>query len=158
MSVKNTTTIKLRELKTKTMPELAKKALGQAGLRAIRDIVLEAPRPPLETGFLRGSGVVYVEEKQVITSDRIGGNTGAKKGDVPSTNPQAEKLTLTIAMNTSYASAMDQELEPEGNKKSRFEQDSQIGGGFMSKKIADKKYQDTWTKIMANVFKEELGD
>ena len=151
----NNITARLKEL-AKYSVELQKKALGQMGLRIIRDMVLDAPRPPLRTGFLRGSGVVYLESKKVLDSTQVGGNSGAVKGDIPETNPEPEPMTLTVAFNTPYAANMDQNLSPEGSLKSHFENDGLIGVGFMSTKVASKNYQDTWYKIASNVIKEGL--
>jgi hypothetical protein len=137
---------------TKTVKEGVKNGLAIAGLRMLRDIVLEAPRPPLKTGFLRGSGSVFVEDKLTATSQTL----GQQGGKPPTSNAQSKKETATVVLDTPYAARLDQRLEPEGSYKSHFTQDAQIGGGFMTKKIADPRRQKVYASLIANGIKKEL--
>lgn len=129
------------------------KYLAVVGLRMIRDAVKESPHPPLKTGFLRGSGAVFVGQKKVADSKTLGEN----KGSPPSSNDNPVDGEVLMVFDTPYAARMDQKMEPKGNLKSHFLQDQGIGGGFISSKIANPKNRATYAEIIANEIKKELG-
>jgi len=152
LEITDTLTDGLKKL-AKENPDLARKGLGQAGLRMIADFVNEAPAMPLKEGFLRGSGAVFVEAKKVADSKTI----GQTKGKPPSSNPDSEPLTTTVVFDTPYAARMDQDLDPKGGLQlgPMSRQAGNVGGGFISKKVASKKYQSIWAEIIANVLKSK---
>lgn len=132
---------------------LKTRALSVAGSRMIRDAVIVEPRPPLETGMLRGSGSVFVDTERVSDSRAIGFNGG----EPPQSNDIPQKDTVTLVFDTPYAARMDQFLEPLGNLKSRFTQDPKIGGGWMSK-LTQKKFTDIYVKLIGNTIKKGLDN
>lgn len=146
VKVSNTIKARLKEL-MKVAPEKVEKAQGVVALRMIRDFVMETPKMPVLTGNMRGSGAVFVNDKKVADSKSLGEN----KGTPPQTNDSPEKMTVLAVINTPYAARLDQNLTPEGNMQlGPFSaQDGGVGGGFVSKKVASKRYQTTWTKILA---------
>lgn len=147
MQVSNTIRKKLKELE-KLAPELVEKAQGPVALRMFRDFVMGEPKMPVLTGFMRGSGAVFVNDTKVADSKDLNEN----KGTPPNSNPMAEKNQILAVINTPYAARLDQNLTPEGDMQlgpfSR--QDGGVGGGFVSKKINSERYRKTWVKILAN--------
>jgi hypothetical protein len=136
------------ELASKKVIEANRKGMGQAGLRMIRDFVIDTPTPPVRTGFLRGSGSTFIGSNLVGTSKDLGFNGGE-----PNTQYNAPDDTITVGFNARYAAAQDQNLAPEGNWMPSMTQDTTIGGGFVTKKLT-KKYWDVWIGIIAKAIKD----
>ena len=64
------------------LPKIAERAMALAALRLLRDSIMEMPTVPRETGTLRGSGSVVVQNKHFMSADPVGGSpTPATAGD-----------------------------------------------------------------------------
>lgn len=148
--LKNTLTPGLQNI-IKRHPQDRERALTLVGFRAIRDVVMVAPTPPLRTGFLRGSGSAFAGSKFVGDSRSLPGATSG----TPETAYPGKANEVTVIFNTPYAARLDQGITKSGtNIDYNRERDSKIDKGFISAKFRNKSIVDNWMAIIANVFKE----
>jgi len=160
----NTVGKRLRELQKKA-PKMVEKALGQVALRMMRDFVMDTPAAPVLTGNLRGSSAVFVNTTKVADGEDLPKKPATKlpknfvKIKPPVTNDFPEKNTVLAVINVPYAARMDQNLVPYGKKYKLGPfslQAGNVGGGFISSKVASKKYQERWKKIFSKEINENF--
>ncbi|MFA5456872.1 MAG: hypothetical protein WC261_04480 [Synergistaceae bacterium] len=85
---------------TKEILERAKIGMGQAGTQLMSDCVNIAPTVPIEEGWLRGSGSVFVDDELVAVSK------DGKPGKANTSSPGGKKnnaITVIVGFNTPYA-------------------------------------------------------
>ena len=82
--------------------EALAEGLGRGGAQLLNDAVQEIPTVPLESGYLRGSGSVFVNGKLVTTSPQgVAGGSPAISDDDPARG-RAEVI-CRVGFNTVYA-------------------------------------------------------
>ena len=78
--------------------------MGQAGAQLLNDATQEIPTVPLLTGYLRGSGSVFVNGKIIATSPQ-----GGAGGSPATSDEYAERegqIICRVGFNTVYAAVM----------------------------------------------------
>ena len=138
----------LRELDL-LMRQTAEKALAQAGMRLLKDCMMEVPKVPHDEGTLRGSGSVHINGIFIASSEEHGGPKGKP---TPMTENFAKQLAqneiaATVAFNTPYASHLHE--HPEYNFT-----EAGCGGKYMERKLYGNA--DRYARIIQRVFREAL--
>lgn len=109
------------------------KGLEQAGLALWDDTMNIEPKPPVDTGNLRGAGTLFVGTKNIKSEGAATRSHSGKKG------------TATFGIDTPYA-AYQHEL-PQMNNHNRPEANSGVGPKFIESKLS--RFRDDYTEIAA---------
>lgn len=130
-------------------------ALGRVGLAINQDTIQEEPKPPFDTGYLRGSQFMYVMGKKAELGNAI-------QGTVPATVPvQPNTLTVEVGLNTPYAKYQHENLGKSIFPARFFSRSGQpkdtagVGGKFLEAKLA--RFKDDYAKLFAETYKKEAG-
>lgn len=150
MTVKNTASSGFQRL-GKSIRSEAEKAVGVALLSVLDDAQNEDPKPPIDTGLLRGS-------QFAIIGDQIIGKT-------PTTRPQSDESGIVgyVGFDTPYAFYVHEGLEPGPGLENRGQLQpgprSQAAGGvgglFLSLKL--NRNRDNYVRIITDRLKRFLG-
>jgi hypothetical protein len=94
--------------------KVAERAMALAGLRLLRDSIMEMPTVPRDTGTLRGSGSVLVQNKHFMSADPVGGNpTPATAGDAKLGRGE---IVAQVGFNTPYAAYQHEGVRMDGTR------------------------------------------
>ena len=94
------------------LPKIAERAMALAALRLLRDSIMEMPTVPRETGTLRGSGSVMVQNKHFMSADPVGGSpTPATAGDA---QIGPGEIVAQVGFNTPYAAYQHEGVRMDG--------------------------------------------
>ncbi|MFA5038410.1 MAG: hypothetical protein WC732_01875 [Candidatus Omnitrophota bacterium] len=93
----------LRRIAREVIPEVAEKAMAQAGMQLLNDCIMEPPTVPIKEGWLRGSGSVHVQNKLIAKSDQ--GKPGMAEETV-SEPIDPGKIAARVGFNTPYAAKL----------------------------------------------------
>ena len=133
-----------------------KMALGRVGLAILEDTVQQEPKPPFETGFLRGAQFMHVMGQSKPVPDAIQSGAPAK------VDIQAGTFEVSVGLNTPYAMAQHENLKDAGSwepgtvsKRGTPKDPSGIGGKFLESKLA--RYKDEYANVFANTFAKFWG-
>lgn len=151
MSVDNTASQGLRQARER-ISKAAEKALGAALLGVIDDAQNEEPKPPIDTGHLRGSAFAVV-----------GGDVVSGKAPSGQLSSDETGLVGYVGFDTPYAFFVHEGLEPgpglpnRGQLKPgpRSEKAGGVGGLFLGLKL--NRYRDRYAMIIASRLKKWLG-
>lgn len=145
LNIKNELTAGLQAA-AKAMPKARDKGLKRAGLALWDDTVNISPKPPIDTGLLRGSGNLFVSGKKIDEAPpSVDRNRAADAGGEP-TKPGE----LLFALNVPYA-ARQHEL-PEYHNHNRPEANADSGPQFVRFKI--QRFGKDYMRIIADTMKE----
>jgi len=143
--------------------EIIKKALYATGFKLIEHAATQFPAIPVKDGDLRGAFNVIVDKNPVkvdankynsASSGKSNNETKAKE-EKPSSAGQPE-YSVRVWNGMPYALYIHEGMTPEGTDYSPGEisqQAGNVGGGFVSRKILDKKNQAEYKEILAGAFK-----
>lgn len=127
-------------------PEIRRLALAKAGAALVNDAVREDPTPPIDTGNLRGSWSLIVEDKIM------------KQGNEPgSVSADAGAGRAIVGFNTPYAAYQHEGISKSGmplQPGPKSERAGNTGPKFLEKKLNDRK--DKYGEIMAEAVKDGL--
>lgn len=147
-----------------------KMALGRVGLAILQDSVQENPKPPFETGFLRGAIFMYVEgenvpakgqKKQGKVYNSKGKVVGTLLNDPPSSIPNDRGFyTVNVGFNTPYAKAQHENLGTDWfptviSKRGTPKDQSDVSGKFLESKLA--RFKNRYAEIFAKTFGQYWG-
>jgi hypothetical protein len=109
------------------------RGLAKAGMRCLRDCVMDMPTVPVDEGTLRGSGSVFVGNRLVGTSEKRG------SGGTPATEIGAtlarNNLTATIGFNTPYAAYQHEGHRADGSHSVTEYTEPSAGPKFLENKL-----------------------
>lgn len=121
----------------KQKEQVKEQALAKAGLAIIEDIVNVRPKPPIDTGFLRGSWGVFVGSTKIESGPNGPESHAGKRGE------------LTAGLSTPYAARLHELPKFKTHKKPEINQDS--GPKFVEEKLA--RFKEEYMRIIADDFK-----
>jgi len=109
ITFQNGMTAKLKELKTKfeTTDLIIKK---KCAVQLMTWTATEAPTPPIDEGFLRGSGSVFVGQEFIISDTKYPNRFLNRNSD------DSNKDNIILGYNSPYAAAQHENHEPFGKK------------------------------------------
>jgi hypothetical protein len=141
----------------KELRNTVEKALGVVGLAILEDTIQQEPKPPFETGYLRGAQFMYVlgNLKQVPGSKQ---SQKLPDGSVLTNNPPATQtisqgeFKVEVGLNTPYAARMHEELGvsifPTIATRRGTPKDTQgVSGKFLQSKL--ERFKDQYAEIFA---------
>jgi hypothetical protein len=121
--------------------DAAHRGLVLAGMRLIRDAVMEQPTVPIDTGHLRGSGTVHARNVMQYASAEFGSGT-------PNNGPeQTGALTAVVGFNQPQAARLHEHPEYHFT-------DPDAGGKYLELKM--QRNAKAYGKIIGAAIKERL--
>lgn len=99
----------LKKLSNQIQDKLDRSA-ARVGLAIIDDAVNEAPTPPIDTGFLRGSAVAYANGEKIHFDP--GGKKASWSNQPPTIPTPKGKIQIQIIFDTPYAAHMHEDISP----------------------------------------------
>jgi hypothetical protein len=150
MSVQDTMTFKLRRL-PRDMTQQAEKAIGAALLAVLDDAQNVEPKPPIDTGLLRGSQFAQVGD--------------IKFGNAAGLEAKADAGTVTgfVGFGASYAVYVHEGMRPgpgltDGRVLTpgpKSQNAGGVGGLFLSLKL--NRFRDRYARIVSDRLRRYLG-
>jgi hypothetical protein len=114
----------------------AQRGLAKAGMRCLRDCVMDMPTAPVDEGTLRGSGFVFVGNRLIGTSKD---QAGPKAKPTPATELSDviihNNLTATIGFNTPYAAYQHEGHRADGSHPVTQYKEPSAGPKFLENKL-----------------------
>jgi hypothetical protein len=138
-----------KEIVNKVEPEIRRKALIKAGLALWGDVVGMPPKPPVDTGFLKDSGSLFVGSEYIsITPTGVSGEKGNKSHNEPN------KRILTFGLAAKYAAYQHQKMNIDPAKRKHKRPSANVGVGpfFVSKKVTE--HRGRYKEIMREEIKK----
>lgn len=91
--------------------EAVRMSLGTVGLAILEDTITQDPKPPIETGYLRGAQFMYIQgiKKSVPGSD-MAGPDGLTNNAPPTAETKVGEFKLEVGLNTPYAKYQHENL------------------------------------------------
>jgi hypothetical protein len=123
-----------------------KRGLAKAGMRLVRDAVMEVPKVPYEEGTLRGSGSVFVSGKLVGTTQDM--DPGGTPATTLNESTVSEALEAVVGFNTPYAARLHEHPEY------KFTEPG-AGAKFLERKMSENR--DDYRAIIAHEVKQAGG-
>ena len=158
------TFLKRLNLADKRVRASATKHMARAGMRLLRDSLMDAPTVPLKEGTLRGSGAVHVNGKMVGSAEEFGypptasGKEDGAPADSIGLPVGKDEIVATTGFNTAYAARLHEHPEynfspPDKNGK-RIAPES--GGKYLERPLFENA--ERYPKIVAaGIRKDVLG-
>ena len=143
----------MRHLQKKVAPEAFRKAVTEVALTVMNDAVEDIPKPPIDTGHLRGSGSAFVDDHLVGTTLNT---TGVGSPANAHTEPkEAHHIIAVVGFNTPYA-ARWHEVEPPNwhLKRTTPFRDAESGTKYLEKKLSTNAQK--YGNILAATIKANL--
>jgi len=128
--------------------EDVRQSLGVVGLAILEDTIHQEPKPPYETGYLRGAQFMYVlGALQKVPGAKKSGGSGKEKyiNDPPPTvSTEAGTFTLEVGLNTPYAKYQHEELgfsifPTQFSKRGTVKDTQGVSGKFLELKLLRNK-------------------
>jgi len=132
---------KFKNIITNKAPALIQRGFAQAGMQLMRDAVMERPTVPIDEGWLRGSGSVFVNGKFVAESPS-GKKGKAAKSDNTSKDKNGD--CAVVGFNAPYAARLHEA------ERFKFREPS-AGPKFLESKLI--RHRNEYFKIIANIIK-----
>jgi hypothetical protein len=146
-SYKDTMTGMIKNLKNAHQGSL-EKALTIGGLALWQDTVNESPKPPVDTGNLRGSGALFVNSKDKSSMSPVG-----SRAPGVTTSHQTKQNAFVFGLDTPYAARLH-EMAPYKTHR-RPEANSDSGPKFLESKVVHNK--DEYAEIVAREYFKNAG-
>lgn len=141
----------LAKLKAKS-PKALEKALIVGGLSLLRWSADGSPnsdsKPPISTGFLRGSGSAFVGNKYI-------GMVEGYDNSLANRSHNEESTTITLGFNAEYATDMHENYPANPKNAPHSMNDPGSGGKWLENHIA--KDKEDLMKVITHTFGKELG-
>lgn len=134
-----------------------KKALKRVGIKIVEHALTQYPTPPIEFGNLRGSFNVIVDkqpfrvESGQFTSVQGKVGRGYEPDESKPSSAGQEEFSVRVFNGMPYALYMHEGMSPEGSDYQQgavSQQAGDVGGGFLSRKVLDKKNIDEYKEIL----------
>jgi hypothetical protein len=135
------------------MEEAARRGLAKAGMRLVRDAVMEVPKVPYEEGTLRGSGSVFVSGKLVDTTQNM--DPGGTPATVLNEPVSANTLEAVVGYNTPYAAYQHEGIRQDGTHEVKNYTEPGAGAKFLERKMSENR--DDYMAIIAHEIKRGGG-
>jgi hypothetical protein len=149
----NTMTAGFGQLMRRVIPA-AERGMGFAGVRLMRDTIMDMPTVPLEEGTLRGSGTVHVQGVHKETAPNVGGNPTPNTTEIPKP-VGADLIDATVGFNTPYAAYQHEGVRRDGTHIVKNYTQAGSGAKYLEKKLIGNR--SIYLGLAANEIRKELG-
>lgn len=133
------------------------KSLGVVGLAILEDTIQQEPKPPFETGYLRGAQFMYVQGvKRSVPDAKSTSKDGKYQNNPPATaETKVGQFTLEVGLNTPYAKYQHEELgfsifPTIASKRNTVKNTQDVNGKFLELKLLRNKEE--YAQIFADEF------